>query len=267
MPGTTPRDADHGSGNRGRNSTADRALDILLLFRDDRLALTASQVAGHLGVARSTAYRYLQSLTANGFLEENDGGVGFRLGPRVLDLARLARKGVGLSELARPVMRELALAVGQPVLLTRRTGDSVVCLEREEALHTLRLSYERGQVFPVNAGAAALTLLAWAPDADIERVLARPLPRFTDATITHPDELRVRLAGIRARGYTVARGEFDPDLLGIGAPVHREDGAIVAAVSIAALSHRIPDEQVPHYVTAVRASAAELSARVSRMGL
>ncbi|MGW1994022.1 IclR family transcriptional regulator [Embleya sp. NPDC001921] len=267
MSGTIPREAGNGQAYRGRNSTADRALDILLLFDEERLAVSANQVAEHLGVARSTAYRYLQSLTANGFLEENDGASGFRLGPRVLDLARLARKGVGLSDLARPLMRELARTVGQPVLLTRRTGESVVCLEREEATHTLRLSYERGQVLPVHAGAAALTLLAWADHAEVERLLARPLPRLTDATVTDPDELRGRLADIRAEGYTVARGELDPDVLGIGAPVRREDGAVVAAVSIAALSHRVSDERVPEYVAAVCASAAELSAQVARMGL
>ncbi|MFF7245187.1 IclR family transcriptional regulator [Embleya sp. NPDC008237] len=267
MSGTIPRESGSGQSYRGRNSTADRALDILLLFGDDRLALSANQVAEHLGVARSTAYRYLQSLTANGFLEENDGGSGFRLGPRVMDLARLARKGVGLSDLARPVLRALARAVGQPVLLTRRAGDAVVCLEREEAVHTLRLSYERGQVLPLNAGAAALTLLAWADHAELDRLLARPLPRFTDATVTDPERLRARLAEIRARGYAVARGELDPDVLGIGAPVRREDGDVVAAVSIAALSHRVPDEQVPDYVSAVVASAGELSVQVARMGL
>lgn len=179
-------------GYRGRNSTADRALDILLLFADDRLALTAGEVATHLGVARSTAYRYLQSLTSNGFLTENeDGGPGFRLGPRVLDLARLARKGVGLSGLARPVMRDLVRRTGHPALLTRRAGPAVVCLEREEAGHTLRLSYERGQVLPVNAGAAALVLLAWAPPATSTSCS----PGRSPVSPTPPSPTRTRCAG------------------------------------------------------------------------
>ncbi|WP_326600433.1 IclR family transcriptional regulator [Streptomyces sp. NBC_01803] len=250
-------------GYRGRNSTADRALDILLLFADDRLALTAGEVATHLGVARSTAYRYLQSLTSNGFLTENeDGGPGFRLGPRVLDLARLARKGVGLSGLARPVMRDLVRRTGHPALLTRRAGPAVVCLEREEAGHTLRLSYERGQVLPVNAGAAALVLLAWAPPGDLDELLAGPLPRFTDATLTDPDALRGRLAAIRERGHAVGRGELDPDVIGIAAPVRGGDDRVVAALSVAALSHRVPGTEVPRFVAAVREAADELSDRV-----
>jgi DNA-binding IclR family transcriptional regulator len=233
-------------------------LDVLLMFDDDRLVLPAVEVAARLGVARSTAYRYLQSLTANGFLEEGEGS-GFRLGPRVLDLARLARKSVGISELARPVMRELVAHAGVPVLLTRRTGAAVVCLEREEAGNSLRLSYERGQVLPVNAGAAALALLAWAPEGELDELLASPLPRFTDATHTNPDELRAHLADIREQGYAVSRGELDPDVLGIAAPVRGQNGTVVAAISIAALSHRVQDRDVPRYVKLVLEAAQELS--------
>jgi DNA-binding IclR family transcriptional regulator len=267
MSGTVKATADATAGYRGRNSTADRALDILLLFRDDLLLLSAQRVAEHLGVARSTAYRYLQSLTAMGFLEENDGGSGFRIGPRVLDLARLARKGIGLSDLALPVMRELVDVTGHAALLTRRAGDSVVCLERVEAPTAIRLSYERGQILPVNAGAAAQALLAWAPAAELEEILSRPLARFTEATLTDPEALRMRLAEIRAQGIAIGRGELDADVLGIAAPVHGSDGGVIAAVSIAALAHRVPDRQIPELSAAVRKAADDLTDQVRLSGL
>ncbi|MDX2969467.1 IclR family transcriptional regulator [Kribbella solani] len=259
-----PDVSSQGSGYRSRNSTADRALDILLLFDDDTLVLSGARVADHLQVARSTAYRYLQSLTSMGFLEENDGG-GFRLGPRVLDLARLARKGVGLSDLAQPVMRELARTTGFPVLLTRRTGSAVVCLEREDANQALRLSYERGEILPLNAGAAALVLLAWAPDQVIDEVLDAPLPRFTEATITDPKQLRSRLAEIRDHEYVSSRAELDRDVLGIAAPVRGLGGEVVAAISVAALSHRISDEELPAVGQLVTKAAEQLSVQVGRM--
>lgn len=88
---------------RERNSTADRALDILGLFCDTRLCLSAQEVAQALGTARSTAYRYVQSLVGAGFLEEAPAG-GFRLGPRVLELGRLARRSYGLSDVALPII-------------------------------------------------------------------------------------------------------------------------------------------------------------------
>ncbi|QKG18808.1 IclR family transcriptional regulator [Actinomadura verrucosospora] len=250
------------SGYRERNSTADRALDILLLFDDTRLVLGGQEVADHLGVARSTAYRYLQSLATSGFIEEQRPA-GYRLGPRVFELARLARKGIGLSEIARPIMRELADAIGEAVLLTRRTGPTVVCLEREEADHPVRLSYERGHVLPVNAGASALVLLAWAPDEEVDDIIGHDaLPRFTGATITDATALRRRLATIREHGTAVSRGELDEDVLGVAAPIRNSEDDVIAAVSVAALSHRVPDERLPEVEAAVQDSATRITERL-----
>ncbi|MCP2338955.1 IclR family transcriptional regulator [Actinomadura rupiterrae] len=247
---------------RDRNSTADRALDILQLFEDARLVVSGAEVADQLGVARSTAYRYLQSLVASGFVEEHKPA-GYRLGPRVLELARLARKGLGLSEVARPVMKALVEEVGETVLLTRRTGVTVVCLEREEADHPVRLSYERGHVLPINAGAAALVLLAYATPEEVSTAIERdPLPRFTGATVTEAAALHERLTVIRKEGLAVTRGELDPDVLGIAAPIRGANEAVVAAVSVAALSHRVPDGLVPAVAAKVKAAAAAIGDRL-----
>ncbi|MFE2423841.1 IclR family transcriptional regulator [Streptomyces hokutonensis] len=158
------------SNYRDRNSTADGALDILTVFDDIHLVVSGSAVAERLGVARSTAYRYLQSLVAGRFLEEAPGG-GFRLGLRVLEIARLARRSYGLSEVALPSIQALAEDVHEAVLLTRRTGNLVVCVDRAETTRAVRISYERGSALPINAGASALVLLAWSPDDEARRLL------------------------------------------------------------------------------------------------
>jgi DNA-binding IclR family transcriptional regulator len=248
---------------RDRNSTADRALDILLMFNDDQLTLSAVEVNERLGVARSTAYRYLQSLTQSGFLEGSESG--YRLGRRVMELARLARRGLGLSDVARTAMRALADEVRETVLLTKLAGASVICLEREEVSdRVVRISYERGQVLPANAGAAAHVLLAWLPDDQVTSIVeAAPLPRFTDTTVTSLRELRERLRDTAARGYAISRAELDPDVLGIAAPVRDDDGRVTAAISVAAVASRIPDDRVPAIVDAVRAAATTVSAELA----
>ena len=74
----------------GRNAVADRAIDILLSFSDDQPVLTANQLREAHGMSRSTIYRYLTSLRANGFIVE-EAGKGFRLGPKLIEMARIAR--------------------------------------------------------------------------------------------------------------------------------------------------------------------------------
>jgi DNA-binding IclR family transcriptional regulator len=256
-----------GAGYRERNSTADRALAILMMYDDGRLTVSAAEVSSRLNVAPSTAYRYLQSLIQSGFVEESYAG-GYRLGWRVLDLARLARKGFGLSEIARPVMRQLAATVGEAVLLTRLAGAAVVCLEREGGgSHPVRISYERGEVLPTNAGAAALALLAWLPEPRLAEILSGvTLPRFTPATLTSVRAVNRRLAETRAAGYAVSRGELDVDVTGVAAPVRGPDDEVVCAISVAALSARVPHSRVPVVADAVCAAAEEITSVLLLLG-
>ncbi len=252
------------SGYRERNSTADRALTILEMFDDDRLIITAVDVAETLGVARSTAYRYLQTLVTASFLEE-DPGRGFRLGVKILQLSRIARRSQGVAELALPTMRQLAEELHQTVLLTRLSGNSIVCLEREESQRQyVRLSYERGSLLNINAGASALVLLAWLPEARVRELLAaQPLTRFTDATLVDPDAIVERLAAIRSDGFAVTRGEVDPEAMGIAAPIFSSGGTVVAGLSVVLIQSRIDQEAVPSITDAIVRAAAHLSERVT----
>lgn len=252
-----------GSGYRERNSTADRALDILMMFTDAQPVISGNAIAERLGVARSTAYRYLQSLVNTRFLEEAPGG-GFRLGLRILEIARLARRSYGLSEIALPAMTDLSEQAQETVLLTRRAGDLVVCVDRVEAsTRAVRISYDRGSALPLNAGASALTLLAWSPAPEIRDLLASTqLHRFTPATLTSVDALMTRLAEIRENGYSVTRAELDPDVLGIAAPIRDDNGQVVAAVSVAALASRVSADAEPQIITQVLDAANQISGRL-----
>lgn len=254
--------AARGGTYKERNSTADRALDILGLFTEKRLTVSAAGLAAEFGIARSTAYRYLQTLMAAGFLEENPAG-GFRLGLRVFELSRLARRSYGLSEIARPVLSELADATGETALLTRRSGDRTVCLERlESGAQLVRLTYERGSALALNAGASAWVLLAWESLSVVQDLLAATtLTRYTDHTLIERDEILRHLKKVRKDGYAVSYGELDPDAIGIGAPVFGEDGVVVAGVSVVGMQRRA-EGIVDELVAQVRMAATQITERL-----
>jgi len=249
---------------RERNSTSDRTLDILSLFTDERPRLTASELAARLGTARSTAYRYLQTLTASGLVEE-DGGGGFRLGMRIFELARVARRSYGFSDVVGPVLADLARATGETALLTRRHGTSVVCLDKHEADgRLLRASYERGSVFAPNAGASALVLFAWDDPAELATLLeTAELPHYTAATPATPAEIAMTLQPVRAQGYLVSQGTLDPDAVGVAAPVRDSAGAVAAAVSVVAVASRVAPGDLDHLISEVLKSAGRLSAQLT----
>ena len=248
---------------KGRNTTADRTADVLLLFDESRPVISAADVSRLLGMTRSTTYRYLQTLRSYGLVEEDEARGGYRLGLRIHQLARVARQGLGLPEVALPVMREMKRKTGEVVLLTRRWGSTVVCVERVESTHSVGISYQRGQAHGVHAGASAKILLAFAAPAEIDAALASPaFTRYTARTILDPEVLRAELRAIKAQGWVVSDGEVDEGVRGIAAPIFRADGRIAAGLSIAGPSFRLDDAAIPAAVAVVREGAAAITARL-----
>jgi DNA-binding IclR family transcriptional regulator len=232
-------------GYRDGNSTADRALTILMMFSDERRQISANDIAEHLNASRSTAYRYAQTLVNSEFLTE-DPGSGFMLGPKVMELARIARHSHGMSDIALPIMRTLAAEFRDTVLLTRRVGPAILCTEREEwPGQYIRLSYERGSRLPLNAGASAYILLAWMPE-DLVRTLlaAEDLRTYTPNSLTNHDAIIDRLRQIRADGYCIAQGEVDPDVIGIAAPIFDASGDVHAGLSMVTLATRLSKRDI-----------------------
>jgi DNA-binding IclR family transcriptional regulator len=249
---------------RERNSTSDRTLDVLTMFTEDRPRLTAGELAARFGTARSTAYRYLQTLTAAGFVEEDPGG-GFRLGMRIFELARVARRSYEFADVVGPVLAGLSRATGETALLTRRHGTSVVCLDKHEAEgRLLRISYERGSVLAPNAGASALILFAWDDLGELAALLdSVELPRYTAITPARPAEIVELLTRVREQGYLVSQGALDPDAVGVAAPVFDSRGTVLAAVSVVAVASRVTGTRIDTLVDAVRRSAETLSSRLA----
>jgi DNA-binding IclR family transcriptional regulator len=251
---------------RGRNATADRAIDILLLFSDERPLFTAEEIAERLGMSRSTTYRYLQGLRAYGLVEEGETNGRFRLGPAIVRLARVARKGMGLPDVALPIMRELTAKTGETSLLTRRAGQQVICIERVESTHSVRLSYERGNVLPLHAGASANILLAYMTPVEIEAVIASgPLIRFTEHTVTDAEQLHEQLAQIRRQGYSMTDGAVDVGVRGVAAPIRGPENAVLAAISVAGPAFRLNDQRLPEVIAEVCAAAGEISRQWAEM--
>lgn len=243
--------------------TLEVCLRILTLLGESGVDLGVADIARSLGLPRSTAYRYVLALKAHGLLEEDPRSGLLRLGGRLLQLAGGVRKR-GLIEISRPVMERLAAETGETFILAGRHELGGICLERVEGHHPLRVSHERGAIFPLHAGATGKVLLAHLPKEDQEWIIVQGLPRFTETTITDPEALRGELRRIRRRGYAESDGEVIPHTYGLAMPILSDTGRIVAALGLSAPSIRLDSERkgpvLEKMATAARAIARELAA-------
>jgi DNA-binding IclR family transcriptional regulator len=69
--------------------------------------LTLSEIARHLAVTPATCHPMLASLTSLGWLIRHPTRRTYRLGPALVAVGRAAARGLGVLDIARPVMRRL----------------------------------------------------------------------------------------------------------------------------------------------------------------
>ncbi|HWQ15581.1 MAG TPA: IclR family transcriptional regulator [Roseiflexaceae bacterium] len=239
-----------------------RAVALLRALAGDAPALGVSELARRAGLHKSTASRLLATLEREGLVEREPGSDRYRLG---FEIARLAGQVTHFGDLrlaARPALLALAEAARETVHLAVRDGDEVINIEQVAGPHLVREANWVGRRTPLHCVANGKALLAFAPPAVLERVLAGPLPAFTPRTVTSPAALRRELALVRERGYAAALGEVEEGLHAVAAPVLGRDELAVAAVSVSGPSYRVTPARLPELGALAREAAGRIAARL-----
>ncbi len=225
------------SGRGTRTNAAGRLLAVLDAFGPQQRALSLSEIARRAGLSLSTAHRLVCELVRWGALERGPGGR-YSIGLRLLELAALSPRGLGLREAAFPYLDELHHRTRGNVHLGVRDGVEVVYVETIRACATHPTNGRMGDRWPMHVTGTGLVLLALADHDLQERVLRGPLERFTPLTVTDPAQLRRELAQVRRSGFAVARGRITlPDLV-VAVPVYDQFGGVAAAISVVVEAER-----------------------------
>jgi IclR family acetate operon transcriptional repressor len=190
------------------------------------------------------------------YVGQNAASGRYHLGPKLLALA--ARDELHLDQLRRtmrPHLEKLRAETDETVNLVVPAGTSVVYVDQAQSTQSVRMFTAIGRMVPMHATAAGKAMMAfWA--AEDERFWeARPLEAVTDTTIVEPAKIRSELASIKRRGYAVENGEFEDGVSCVAAPVFGADGAVRAAISVAAPSVRLKRFEISALGKMVRAHA------------
>jgi DNA-binding IclR family transcriptional regulator len=246
---------------RSVNTTADRAIDILLAYSSDKPVWSAAEIAEHFGMPRSTTYRYINTLRNCGLLAE-EGNSLYRLGHKVLHLARVAKVHDPVLRVAAPVLSELSGTFGDAVLLHERVGAEVITLERIES-RQVPVAMSQSTLLPWPAAASAKLLLAFAPTADQKDILERSVPiRYTAKTRMTHKALLADLKTITRQGYAVGIEELDEGAAGVAAPIF-SDNECRYVVSLGGAAGKFHGKRLNAIVNGVTAAAARISKALS----
>lgn len=210
------------------SQTLDRGLRVLDVLSREPDGLTMTELAARLEVNRTIVHRLVATLEGHGLVRRDAQGR-LRVGLGVLLLSAAVQPV--LRDVAVPVLRTLAEAVGCTAHLTVADGEEALALAVVEPSWTdFHVGYRVGSRHPLARGAAGKAIL---------------LGRRADA-----------------ESFAVTEGELQAGARGLAAPVRGVDG-LEASVGIVTLDDIDVDAVAPQVRRAADEVAARLSGRVS----
>jgi len=240
--------------------SVDRAISILQVLAR-RGAVAVTDLAGELGIHKSTAFRLLATLEARGLVEQTSNRGRYQLGFGVFRLAESATSKQDLSVMSRSICEELAAAVGETVNVAINNGRRVISINQVMGSASVAAVNWLGRPGPLHATAAGKVFLAHLSDDELSAFLSEPLERFTSHTITDIDQLSKQLATVREAGYSYTLEEHEIGLAAMAAPIRSLEGEVVAAVAISGPLFRINEDTFPDLAEQVLLAAARISER------
>jgi DNA-binding IclR family transcriptional regulator len=234
-----------------------RAIALLKVFSDERPEWGLSDLARAARLNKTTAYRLLTALEAEGMVARSPVSDAWRLGGEAIAMGARAVRSTDLMTVSRPELEALVRQTGETASLEVLAGDEVVILDGVEGPSLVGASSEVGTRWPAHATSTGKVLLAAGG-----RRRARRLARLTPRTITDPERLERELARVLERGWATAIGELEVGYVAVGAPVRDHEGVAVAAVSVGGPASRLTEDRIPELAGRVVRTAERISRRL-----
>ena len=241
------------------------AIDVLeaVAFSDDELGVT--QIAERLNMTKGSVHRHLQTLVERGYLTQNSSTSRYAIGPKGRLLSRQAPEA-DLVRLAEGPMRHLRDTCDQPVVLSEMTPRGALVLHKLAGTSPIEIGVRSGSELTFHASAQGKVMLAFAPPAFRERILSRPLQRFTDKTIVSPRRLEQELQEVVRLGYAASPQQVALGLNAVAAPIFDAQNACIAAVALVGSIQFLPEKNRPSDVAQLTEVARQISHKLGHRG-
>lgn len=207
-----------------------RGLAVLAAFDAEHPALGLAGIATRTGLSRAAVRRLVLTLQHLGYVRAV--GRDYALSPRVLELGFGCLGSLQLTDLAQPLIEQLAQRVNHSCSMAVLDGQSIVYVLRVPVRRVMAVALGVGARLPAFAASMGRVLLAGLPASSLERWLGDCRPeRFTPHTVTDVRRLKRIIAGVRSEGHAYVEQELELGLCSLAVPVRDRDGQVVAALN------------------------------------
>ncbi len=239
-----------------------KTVAILDAFVGDRREWSVLELSRALDMPQPSVHHVLSTLRALGWIAQDPLTKRYRLGIRLWEIGCAAVNFREVAETARPFLRELVQLCGETAhlgMISRETPREVIYVDRVDSQQPVRVVTALGSRAPSHSSAMGKAILAH--NSEFESiVLNGPLERLTASTLVEPEALRQDLRQTRERGYSIGRGEFAGEMIGIAAPVRDHTGVVSLGIGIWAPAPRMTE----HYIAVTAPALVTIADNISK---
>jgi len=253
--------------NRYQAPSIKKAFQILNLISRTDQGLGISELARNLGISKSTVHGITLALEEEGTIIRDPLTKRYALGLTLFELGRSAYSQIDVRDLARPVMEELMEKARESVFLGALNGDHVTVLDIVESRQDLKITSPIGTTIPLPAGATAKVFLGLLEEGKAREIIrTKGLTKYTEKTITDPEQYMEETRQVRENGYATDYEEYLPGVRAIVSPIKGERHS-VSAIWIVGFKASLDNRKMTAMIGATKEAAAEISRRIEQQSL
>jgi DNA-binding IclR family transcriptional regulator len=244
----------------------ERAFGIMEALLQAGEPLSLETIAKRTSMAKSTAFRIVSNLVRYGYVVETDGG--YWLGLKMISFGQATQKKLDVRTIAAPYLAGLRDKTNETAYLATLTNDwSVLYLDKCESRQPVGVMlHSSGMTIEMYCTGLGKTLAAHQPETEVRRWLqTHEMPYRTPNTIIDSDAFLAELEAIRQRGYGIDNGERSLSIRCVAVPIRDADGKVIAAISVAGPTERMPNPLIGSETARLTVETAEQISRA--MGL
>ena len=243
-----------------------RALTLMEILARAKTPITSSEMSKQANLKLTTVHRLLYTMMHQGFVEQDLTTLRYRLGLKAFEIGNAALATIDLRATARPFLLTLAEQVNETTNLAVLDGAEVVYIDQLESTNMVivKMFARIGSRGPGYCTGTGKVLLADLPESDLRQRLAQiEFTKFTEHTITDPEELLQTLKKVQRDGYALDFSERDEGVTCVAAPIRNMDSRVMAALSVSGPVHRMPMEKIVNEILpSVLQAATAISVRL-----
>lgn len=260
---------ENGENSSGGVQSVDTALRLLSALVEMGPPLMLKTVAERAEMSPPKAHRYLVSFCRGGLAERDPASGGYRLGPLAVRLGLTALRHLHVVNVSAQALGELRDEVGYTSGLAIWGAAGPTFVRFEETNDALIVSGRPGSVMPLLSSSTGRVFGAYMP-----RSITDPFLRKELAGKRHPgaspssaprmtkEQMEALFQQVRTHGLAQVRGDLNPGLHGLSAPVFDHAGAIAGVITVMGPAGVIDVDFDGPIASALRAKARQVSQRM-----